>query len=50
MWYTVGQRTNATTGVVQNLRSANVALFKYDADGQIRFYRISNHLAAPATP
>jgi ketosteroid isomerase-like protein len=50
MWYTVGERTNATTGVVEKLRSANMALFKYDNDGRMRFYRVSNHPAAPATP
>ena len=50
IWYTVGQRTNATTGVVQNLRSVNMALFKYSKDGKMRFYRVSNHPAAPATP
>jgi len=49
IWYTVGQRTNAATGVVQNLRSANMALFKYNKDGQMRFYRVSNHPAAPAS-
>ncbi|WP_157899070.1 YybH family protein [Luteitalea pratensis] len=50
MWYTVGRRTNATTGVVENLRSANMALFKYDQAGKMRFYRVSNHPAEPATP
>jgi ketosteroid isomerase-like protein len=50
MWYTVGQRTNAATNVVQTLRSANLALFKRDNEGQMRFYRISNHPAAATTP